>query len=105
MNATYDLSSIRKSAADEVFHRNQPLLATGRATMKSNSRFCAMLEKEKHRDAGSWGVQLLNMIDKGVQPDINICDQAAGIKKAFADTLPETELRFNQGQKRPDTIL
>jgi hypothetical protein len=45
------------------------------------------------------------MIDRGFQPDINISDQAAGIKKSFAGTLPETELRFDQGQKRPDTIL
>jgi hypothetical protein len=91
MNAAYDLSSIRESAADEVFHRNQPLLAT----VDINSRFCAMLEKEEHRDGDSWGVHLLDMIDRGFQPDINISDQAAGIKKAFADTLPETELRFD----------
>ena len=35
INAAYDLSSIRESAADEVFHRNQPILAT----VDINSRF------------------------------------------------------------------
>jgi transposase-like protein len=63
--------------------------------MESNSKFCAMLEKEEHRDADSWSVHLLDLIDRGFQPDINISDQVAGIKKAFADTLPETELRFD----------
>ncbi len=91
INAAYDLSSIRESAADEVFHRNQPILAT----VDIKSRFCAMLEKEDHRDADTWGVHLLDMIDRGFQPDINISDQAKGIKKAFTDTLPETELRFD----------
>jgi hypothetical protein len=91
INSSYDLSSIRESAADEVFHRNQPILAT----MDINSRFCAMLEKEDHRDADTWGVHLLVMIDRGFKPDINISGQAKVIKKAFTDTLPETELCFD----------
>jgi hypothetical protein len=91
VNAAYDLSAIRESAADEVFHRHQPILTT----VDINSRFCALLEKEEHRDADSWGVHLLDMIDRGFQPDINISDQASGLKKAFEDVLPSTELRFD----------
>ncbi|NNF96174.1 MAG: hypothetical protein HKM94_04515, partial [Halobacteria archaeon] len=59
------------------------------------SRFCALLEKEEYRDSDSWGVHLLNMIDRGFQPDINISDQASGLKKAFEEVLPKTELRFD----------
>ena len=35
------------------------------------------------------------LIDRGFQPDINISDQASGLKKAFEDVLPKTELRFD----------
>ena len=91
INRSYDLAPIRQSASDEVFHRNKPILTT----VDINSRFCAMLEKEDHRDADSWGVHLLDMVDRGFQPDINISDQASGIKKAFEDVFPNTELRFD----------
>jgi hypothetical protein len=92
INAAYDLGSIRESSADEVFHRNQPILAA----VDIDSRFCAMLEKEEHRDADTWSVHLLDMNDRGFNPDVNISDQAAGLKKAFGDVLPETEHRFDQ---------
>ena len=91
VNAAYDLSAIRESVADEVFHRHQPILTT----VDINSRFCALLEREQHRDADSWGVHLLEMNDRGFQPDINISDQASGLKKAFEEVLPRTELRFD----------
>ena len=55
-----------------------------------------MLEKEEHRDADTWSVHLLDMNDRGFNPDVNISDQAAGLKKAFGDVLPETEHRFDQ---------
>jgi len=91
VNAGYDLSGIRESTADEVFHRHQPILAA----VDIPSRFCALLAKEEHRDADSWGVHLLDLVDRGFQPDNNISDQASGLKKAFEDVLPGTELRFD----------
>ena len=91
INRSYDLAPVRQSASDEVFHRNKPILAA----VDVNSRFCAMLGKEDHREADSWGVHLLDMTDRGFQPDINISDQASGLKKAFENVLPNTELRFD----------
>ena len=59
VNAGYDLSGIRESTADEVFHRHQPILAA----VDIPSRFCALLAKEEHRDADSWSVNLLDLVD------------------------------------------
>ena len=87
----YELSGIRESAADEIFHRHQPILTT----IDIPSRFCALLAKETHRDADSWGVHLLDLGARGFQPDTNISDQASGLKKAFEYVLPNTELRFD----------
>jgi hypothetical protein len=91
INAAHDLRTIRDSAADEVFHRHQPILTA----VDIPSRFCVLLAKEEHRDADSWGVHLLDLIDRGFQPNINLSDQASGLKKAFEDVLPNTELRFD----------
>ena len=91
VNAAYELSGIRESAADEIFHRHQPILTT----IDIPSRFCALLAKEAHRDADSWGVHLLDLGARGFQPDMNISDQASGLKKAFEYVLPNTELRFD----------
>ena len=55
VNAAYDLSGIQECTADEVFHRHQPILTA----VDIPSRFCALLAKEEHRDADSWGVHLL----------------------------------------------
>ena len=91
INVSYDLRVIHDSAADEAFHRHHPILAV----VDIDSRFCALLEQEDQRDAESWGVHLLDMIERGFQPAINISDQAAGLKKAFEDHLPKTTLRFD----------
>jgi len=68
VNAAYELSGIRESAADEIFHRHQPILTT----IDIPSRFCALLAIEVHRDADSWGVHLLDLGARGFQPDMNI---------------------------------
>ena len=91
VNAAHDLSGIRESTADEVLHRHQPILTA----VDIPSRFCALLAKEEHREADSRGVHLLDLVDRGFRPDVNISDQASGLKKAFEDLLPGTELRFD----------
>src|SRR6202047_35205 len=45
LNTAYELSPIRSSAADEVFHRNQPILSV----VDIESRFCALLARADDR--------------------------------------------------------
>jgi len=91
INNSYDLSPIKDSSADEIFHRNQPVLAV----VDIASRFCAKLTKEDNRDSDSWGVALLDMIEQDFQPKVNINDQAPGLIKAFEDQLPGTILHYD----------
>ena len=52
INQSYDLSLIKDSASDELFHWGSPVLAT----VDIHSRFCALLVKEDCRDYETWGV-------------------------------------------------
>ena len=91
INEAYDLSQIKNSAADECFHRNKPILTV----VDIPSRFCAMLTKEDSRDTDAWGVSLLDIMQQGYHPEVNISDQGAGIRSAYEIVLPETHLRFD----------
>ena len=91
INNSYDLSPIEDSAADEIFHRNKPVLAV----VDISSRFCAKLTKEDNRDSDTWGVTLLDMIEQDYQPKVNINDQATGLIKAFEDQLPATIIHYD----------
>ena len=90
INQSYDVSKIIDSSSDEVFHRNDPILAV----IDIPSRYCALLSKEDDRDADTWGVALLSL-QEGYSPTVNISDHTSGIKKAFEDQLPDTALRYD----------
>ena len=91
INEGYDLSVIKQSAADEIFHRNKPVLAV----VDIPSRFCAKLSKEDRRDSDSWEITLMDMTDKGFQPESTIIDQAAGLAKACENQLPNTNIHYD----------
>ena len=57
LNTAYELSPIRSSAADEVFHRNRPILSV----VDIESHFCALLARADDRDHETWGIHLLDL--------------------------------------------
>ena len=57
INESYDLSSIQTSAADELFHRNKPILAV----VDIESRFCPLLVNANDRDYETWGIHLFDL--------------------------------------------
>ena len=91
VNSTYDLASIQQSASDEIYHRNKPFLAV----VDIHSRYCASLTSEDTCDTETWSVHLLDLINQGFNPAVNISDQGQGMKRAFQDVLPDTEHRFD----------
>lgn len=91
MNGTYDLSLIKSSAGDEMFHRNQPILSI----VDIESRFCALLAKANDRDHVTWGIHLLDLQARGYAPVVSIVDSAKGLIKGHADILPKTILRHD----------
>jgi len=91
INQSYNLSLIKDSASDELFHWGSPILAT----VDIPSRFCALLVKEDCRDYETWGVHLLDLIEQGFGPNISIIDSAKGLIKGFEEVLPKTVIRHD----------
>ena len=89
VNGQEDLSRIHLGAHDEIFQAGQPVLvgADGAST------YCYLLSLEEHRDADTWGVRLLELVDRGFQPQATIADFAGGLRAAQAEVLPEAPCR------------
>ena len=91
INMSYDLSLIKTSAADEIFHQNNPCLAV----VDIKSRFCAMLEKEKKRCHVTWWCHLTNLFERGYNPTSTLVDAAKGLVKGHEVALPGTKIRYD----------
>ena len=91
LNDAYDLSPIRSSAADELFHRNRPLLGV----VDIDSRFCALLEQSERRGQESWARPLRALQARGYAPDTCVADGAKGLVKGHETVLPKTVLRLD----------
>ena len=91
INQSYDLSLIKTSAADELFHRNKPILDA----VDIDSRFCALLAKADKRDYETWGIHLLDLQSQGYSPEATLMDSAKGLIKGHAEVLPSTVRRLD----------
>ena len=45
----------------------------------AQSTFCFLLSPEEHRDADTWGVRLLELVDQGFAPKATIADFGSGL--------------------------
>lgn len=89
VNGRADLSGIRIGAHDEIFQDRQPVLVGADVA----STYCYLLSLEDHRDADTWGVRLLELADRGFQPDATIADFAGGLRAGQAAALPDVPCR------------
>ena len=48
----------------------------------AKSTFCFLLSPEEHRDADTWGVRLLELVDQGFAPKATIADFGSGLRRA-----------------------
>ena len=88
---SYDLSAIKTSAADELFHRNKPTLAV----VDVESRYCALLAKAEHRDHETWGIYILELQEQGYEPATTLMDSAKGLIKSHEEFMPNTVRRHD----------
>jgi hypothetical protein len=88
-NASVDLSPVRIGALDEIFQNGQPVLVGADAA----STYCFLLSQEQHRDADTWGVRLLELVERGFNPDATIADFAGGLRAGQKEALPNTPCR------------
>ncbi len=88
-NDQEDLSPIRVGAQDEIFQAGKPVLVGADVA----STYCYLLSLEEHRDADTWGVRLLELVDRGFRPRATVADFAGGLRAAQAEVLPGVPCR------------
>src|SRR5271157_4743798 len=66
INQQYDLSPILVGLLDEIFQAGDPVFVG----VDAQSTFCFLLSQEEHRDADTWGIRLLELVDQGFAPEV-----------------------------------
>jgi hypothetical protein len=83
------LSAVRIGALDEIFQSGDPVLVGADV----HSTYCYLLSQEKHRDGDTWGVRLLELRDRGFDPEATIADFGTGLRRGQEQALPDTPCR------------
>ena len=89
INRRYDLSGIGIGLLDEIYQAGAPVLVG----VDAASTFCFLLSPERHRDADTWGIRLLEAADRGFAPEATVADFAAGPRAGQEQALPEVPCR------------
>ena len=84
-----DLAGVRVGAHDEIFQASHPVLVG----VDTTSTYCYLLSLEDHRDAETWGVRLLELVDQGFDPDATVADAGTGLRAGQALALPAVPCR------------
>jgi hypothetical protein len=88
-NHAQDLSRIRVGAHDEIFQAHKPVVVG----IDPLSSYCYLLSLENSRDADTWGVRLLELQERGFDPDYVVADAGNALRAAQAEVLPATPCR------------
>ena len=89
INQQYNLSTILVGIHDEIFQASDPVLVG----VDAASTFCYLLSLEDHRDGDTWGVRLLELVDRGFAPEATIADFASGLRAGHEEALPGVPCR------------
>lgn len=84
-----DLAGVRIGAHDEIFQAGHPVLVG----VDTASTYCYLLSLEDHRDAETWGVRLLELVDQGFDPEATVADAGSGLRAGQTLALPEIPCR------------
>ena len=84
-----DLVGVRIGAHDEIFQAGKPVLVG----VDTASTYCYLLSLEEHRDADTWGVRLLELVDQGFNPQATIADAGSSLLRGQAQALPNVPCR------------
>jgi hypothetical protein len=86
VNSQAALAAIRSGLLDEIFQTQLPVLVG----VDAASTYCFLLSQESNRDGVTWGVRLLELKERGLNPDAFIADFGSGLRVgcdlAFAGT-------------------
>jgi hypothetical protein len=85
----YHLGDVRIGAHDEIFQAGSPVLVG----VDTASTYCYLLSLEDYRDAETWGVRLLELVDQGFAPDATVADAGLGLRAGQALALSDVPCR------------
>ena len=88
-NAAVNLTHVRIGAHDEIFQNRQPVLVG----CDVDSTYCYLLSAEAQRDAETWGIRLLECVDRGLAPTATIADFGSGLRAGQKEALPGVTCR------------
>jgi hypothetical protein len=84
-----NLANVRVAALDEIFQASRPVLVG----CDADSTFCFLLSLEQGRDGDTWGVRLLEGVDRGLAPEATIADGGTGLRAGHEVALPDVPCR------------
>jgi hypothetical protein len=84
-----DLAGVGIGAHDEIFQASKPVLVG----VDTASTYCYLLSLEDHRDADTWGVRLLELVDQGFNPQATVADAGSSLRAGQAEALPNVPCR------------
>jgi hypothetical protein len=88
-NRRQDLSGVGIGAHDEIFQNGQPVLVGADV----DSTYCYLLSLEDGRDGDTWGVRLLELQDRGFQPEATVADAGSGLRAGQTLAMPDVPCR------------
>ncbi len=83
------LDSVRIGIHDEIFQNGQPVLVGADAA----SSYCYLMSLEDQRDADTWGIRVLELMDRGFNPDAVVADAGKGLRAGLNAALPDVPCR------------
>jgi hypothetical protein len=88
-NSSQDLAAVGIGALDEIFQAGRPVLVGCDVA----SSYCFLLRQEPCRDGDTWGVRLLELVDRGFAPQATIADGGQGLRAGQKEALPDVPCR------------
>jgi len=85
INAQQLLPAIHLGLLDEIFQTQLPVLVG----VDAASTYCFLLGQEANRDGVTWGVRLLELQERGFNPDAFIADFGTGLRAGCALAMPD----------------
>jgi hypothetical protein len=79
------LDAIKFGLLDEIFQAQVPVLVG----VDAASTYCFLLSQEAHRDGVTWGVRLLELQERGLDPEAYIADFGTGLRAGCAWADPD----------------
>jgi hypothetical protein len=88
-SARVPLAAVRLGAHDEIYQADTPVLVG----VDVASTYCYLLSPEEHCDGDTWGVRLLELMDRGFAPEATVADGGTALRAGQALALPGVPCR------------